>query len=34
MLGEIIKIPILARNEIFPYYFNDDEIARFFLGHP
>jgi integrase/recombinase XerD len=30
MLGETIKIPILARNEIFPYYFSEDEIARFF----
>ncbi len=30
MLGEDVKIPILTRNETLPYYFTEDEIARFF----
>jgi integrase/recombinase XerD len=39
MLGEKVEIPILTRNETLPYYFTEDEIARFFsvirnLKHP
>jgi integrase/recombinase XerD len=30
MLGEKVKIPILSRNDTLPFYFNQDEIERFF----
>jgi integrase/recombinase XerD len=30
MIGETVKIPVLARNETLPFYFTEDEIARIF----
>jgi len=30
MLGEKVRIPILSRNDILPFYFDQDEIERIF----